>query len=285
LGYGPPDVAALSDALARSRQEEDSFLAGWDPSRSPRAAWGMIVLFALFFIGRAAPLLNPSIVASRTDYILMLLYAGVVIGQVRILRSLHTPPAARTSLTGRFWRSRWLRWYWKRTVGDESLAAPTLSHRPTELRLGHSVDELVAVLPLETKRELKGLLPLVRRLEPKTQRIRAWIAELDRLLAEVGRGQADPGFEDKRRAAIEVISRERAIAVARLEEVVATLETIRLNLLRLRAGTGTLHGITANLAVAEEFARHTDRLLAGRAEVERLLSEGRRGVGGAALGP
>jgi ribosomal protein L13E len=41
----------------------------------------------------------------------------------------------------------------------------------------------------------------------------------------------------------------------RLQDAVAALETIRLNLLRLHAGTGTVHGLTTDLGLARELAR------------------------------
>jgi hypothetical protein len=63
----------------------------------------------------------------------------------------------------------------------------------------------------------------------------------------------------------------RDAARARLGEAVAALETIRLDLLRLRAGAGSVDRITADLAAAGDVGSAVDRLLAAGEEVERAL--------------
>jgi hypothetical protein len=63
----------------------------------------------------------------------------------------------------------------------------------------------------------------------------------------------------------------RAQAEQRLAEVVTALETLRLNLLRLRAGAGGIESVTQDLAAAQVLADDVDRLLAGQREVERVL--------------
>ena len=62
-----------------------------------------------------------------------------------------------------------------------------------------------------------------------------------------------------------------ARAQTRLAEVVAALEVIRLDLLRLRAGAGSVESITADLTRAREMGDHTDRLLAAGAEVDAFV--------------
>ncbi len=56
-----------------------------------------------------------------------------------------------------------------------------------------------------------------------------------------------------------------------LAEAVASLETIRLGLLRLTTGTGTVDGLTADLAAAADVGDEIDRLMAGMKDVELLL--------------
>ena len=68
---------------------------------------------------------------------------------------------------------------------------------------------------------------------------------------------------------------------ARLGESVAALETIRLDLLRLRAGAGSVDRVTADLAAAAEVGRAVDRLLVAGEEGERALE----GDGAPPLGP
>jgi hypothetical protein len=98
--------------------------------------------------------------------------------------------------------------------------------------------------------------------------------ELDRLLAEARRGGEAGAAPADRAALLKNLGTSKAAAGARLEELVAALETIRLDLLRLRAGTSTVEGTTADLAAADEIAAQTERLLAGQEEVERLTRDG-----------
>ena len=58
--------------------------------------------------------------------------------------------------------------------------------------------------------------------------------------------------------------------VKRLADAVAALETIRLNLLKLHAGSVTVQSITTDLGLAEAVAQEVDRLLESRREVEEL---------------
>ena len=51
----------------------------------------------------------------------------------------------------------------------------------------------------------------------------------------------------------------------------AALETIRLDLLSMQAGAGTVQSITTDLAAARELSDDIERLLEGQAEVEAAL--------------
>ncbi|MGH7673650.1 MAG: hypothetical protein ACREMV_00130, partial [Gemmatimonadales bacterium] len=57
----------------------------------------------------------------------------------------------------------------------------------------------------------------------------------------------------------------------RLGQAVAALETIRLDLLRLRAGQGSVERLTADLEAARDISAAADRLLDGQREVEAEL--------------
>ena len=73
------------------------------------------------------------------------------------------------------------------------------------------------------------------------------------------------------------LERARDGAQARLQDAVASLETIRLGLLRLHAGSGTVGGITQDLTNAIEIAGDIERLLEGRSEVELALKGAGKG--------
>jgi hypothetical protein len=61
-----------------------------------------------------------------------------------------------------------------------------------------------------------------------------------------------------------------------LNEVVTALENVRLDLLRLHAGTGNTTGITQDLANARALGEDADRLIAGLREAEASLNQERR---------
>lgn len=63
----------------------------------------------------------------------------------------------------------------------------------------------------------------------------------------------------------------RDAAEKRLSEAVAALETIRLELLRLHAGAGSVESMTADLTSALELSEDIERVLEGGREVEKLL--------------
>jgi hypothetical protein len=267
-GYGPGDVADAADVLARGRREEESFLTRWDPHRSsPRVVRrGLWIGFGLFLVTGAWILLYGG---SRADYFAVSILAAASITQIMRLEAFRHPPRTWKSLTGRFWRSRFVGSRWRRLVGETPEPRGDLGYRPTEIRLGLTVDALFAALPLDVRRQLREVLPLVRCLEARTQSVRRRIEELDRLQAQAGRGgEAGAALAD-RTALLTVLGASRAAAEARLEQLVAALETIRLDLLRLRARAATIEGITADLAAAAEMAAQTERLLAAQEEVER----------------
>ena len=61
------------------------------------------------------------------------------------------------------------------------------------------------------------------------------------------------------------------VADERLGELVTALENVRLDLLRLRSGGGTVEGITHDIAAARRVGDDADRLIAGASEVDALL--------------
>jgi len=68
----------------------------------------------------------------------------------------------------------------------------------------------------------------------------------------------------------------RDAAREKLREAVAALEKIRLGLLYLHAGSGTVESMTAELKAARDLSEDMESLLEGHREVERILQERRR---------
>jgi serine/threonine-protein kinase len=172
-----------------------------------------------------------------------------------------------TDVYGRFWRGplgRWLFATARALTPARSLPA-LLTHRPTELSLGMAADKLFADLPKETQHQLRDLPDVVRRLEDDAQRMRK---RLDELQDALGDGGDVPSRQDRITTDLRA---ERVLVQQRLKDAVAALETIRLNLLRLHAGTATVKHLTTDLGLARQVAREVDLLLESQREVDELL--------------
>jgi len=118
---------------------------------------------------------------------------------------------------------------------------------------------------------------VVRRLEQDAQRMRQRLEELNDALG----GKADEGRSPDGEATalatrhdriVADLQGERDLVHKRLADAVKALETIRLNLLRLHAGSGSVQSLTTDLGLAREVAADINLLLEGRREIERELS-------------
>jgi len=148
----------------------------------------------------------------------------------------------------------------------------SLTHRPTELALSMAAEQLYETLPKETRAQLRDLPDVVHRLEQDAQRMRARLNELQEALADVGQhGTSDPSIAPRHDRIIADLNAERDLVQQRLKDAVAALETIRLNLLRLHAGTGTVTSLTTDLGLAREIARDIGAHVDGLREVEESL--------------
>jgi len=175
---------------------------------------------------------------------------------------------------GRLWTGRLGRWLFgvaRMFTGTKVLPA-SLTHRPTELALGMAAEQLYETLPKETRRQLRDLPDVVHRLEQDAQRMRARLEELQEALSDVGHsGNPDPAIAARHDRIVADLSAERDLVQQRLKDAVAALETIRLNLLRLHAGTGSVRNLTTDLGLARELARDIDAHVEGLREVEDAL--------------
>jgi len=148
-----------------------------------------------------------------------------------------------------------------------------IGDRPTELAIAMSAEALHARLPKDVRSSLGDVPAVLRGLEAQARKARARIEELDNSVGEALRGK--PGVASAQQAALVAELRTtRGEAEERLSGLVAALETLRLDLLRLSAGGGSVDGITADLAAAREFGEAADRLLASAREVEKALEPG-----------
>ena len=179
-----------------------------------------------------------------------------------------------TEFWGKVWAGRIGRWLFRvaRAVTPSRALPASLTHRPTELALGMAAEQLYDSLPKDTRNQLRDLPDVVHRLEQDAQKMRARLEELQEALADADqRVSPDPAIAARHDRIVADLTAERDLVQQRLKDAVAALETIRLNLLRLHAGTTTVKNLTTDLGLAREIARDIGRHVEGLREVEESL--------------
>ena len=140
---------------------------------------------------------------------------------------------------------------------------PAMTHRATELSLGMAAEQLFENLPKESRQALGDLPALLHRLQRDAQTLRARYDDLHEVLSEAGAAAATEDYESLRT--------ERDLVHDKLGDAVGALETIRMNLLRLHAGSATVEGLTTHIGLAVEVSAEVERLIAAQEEVEARL--------------
>jgi len=267
LGYGQQDVDyAFQVELERSR-EERAFEYGTTAPRGEILTRG-IALVGLFF-GFMSMSLGSGFLSALGG---VLFAIGGVAGIIAVMRA-----GRRADVGGRlwhkFWKSRFGGWILRQAsrFGGKDAIAASGTHRPTELAIGMAAEQLYEGLPRETRRQLRDLPDVVHRLERDAQRMRSRLEELQDALANVERDATDPAVAQRHDRIVADLTAERGAVEQRLADAVAALETIRLNLLRLHAGTGSVKSLTTDLGLAREIAGDIDRHVQGLREVDEGL--------------
>jgi serine/threonine-protein kinase len=263
-GYGVDDVLAGAQAEMDRKKEELAFTAGRDPApierllarlRWPALAVGVGSLLAAvvnLLPGFSSPVV-PLLVVSGVG----LWAVGSVVDQ------------RRRDVTGerrlKYWSSRFGRWLFKVAGAGLSprVAGAGATHRPTELALVFAAEDLYSGLPKAMQAALPGLPEILKRLEQQARSVRARIEELEQSLAEVEQGAAPAAAPAHRDKLVADLSAARDLARTRLSD-----------LLRLRAGAGSVDRITADLAAAGEIGAIVDRLLAAGEEIDVAMRLG-----------
>jgi eukaryotic-like serine/threonine-protein kinase len=138
-----------------------------------------------------------------------------------------------------------------------------MTHRATELSLGMAAEQLYQSLPKETRRALGNLPALLERLQHAAQQLRSRYDELSSAVESRGVGGASDDLDTLRE--------ERTLVHDKLTGAVGALETIRLNLLRLHAGSAAVEGLTTHIGIAEEVSAEIERMVAARQDVDAAL--------------
>jgi serine/threonine-protein kinase len=268
-GFGHGDLAHAFKAEIEQGQEERAFGGGHGASRFEK--WlraGAVLGFGTVAVSLALGW-NGMWGLGTADVLLPLMSLAGLVGlgsSAGALILLQRRRDVDSEVYARFWTGwpgRWLfklaRWFTPRGVTPAAL-----THRPTEVSIGLAAEQLFEKLPKDARRRLGDLPALLRRLGDDAQRMRSRLEELsDALAGPPASGRAARLTAD--------LTRERELVQNRLGEAVAALETIRLGLLRLHAGTGSVQSLTTDLGLAARVAADVDRLLAGQAEADSLL--------------
>ncbi len=177
-------------------------------------------------------------------------------------------------------QSGWMR-LWSGKIGEKLVkfagwrlgARAIPADRPTEMAIAMTAEAMFGSLPREVRESLGDVPAVLHGLEAHARLARARIEELDAAIAEAqgGRGAHLAGSSTRQDALIGDLSERRRQAESRLAELVTALENVRLDLLRLRAGGGSVEGITRDIAAAKAFGDDAGRLLAGEREVNDVL--------------
>jgi serine/threonine-protein kinase len=272
-GFAHGDIGvAFKTEIERSREERAYGLGhGGGPSTIER------ILRWISGIGVGTAVVTLLSAVTETRMLMWVFGSSLTVGigaGVAALSMLQRRRDVDAEFWGRLWTGRLGRWLFglaRMFASAKSLPA-SLTHRPTELALGMAAEQLYDTLPKETRQQLRDLPDVVHRLEQDAQRMRARLNELQEALADVGtRGSPDPAIGLRHDRIVADLGAERDVVQQRLKDAVAALETIRLNLLRLHAGTGTVHSLTTDLGLARELARDIGAQVDGLREVEDAL--------------
>lgn len=150
--------------------------------------------------------------------------------------------------------------------GHGAVSAPRVvpSSSPTELLVGQATEALFALLPADARAELSQLPVAAAALAEHATKLRA----RDQVISAELRMARNAHAAGDREARVEALEAERATVQGRLGTTIAALESIRLDLLRLRAGEITPGNLTQQLEVVRELARQVDAV----AEVQRVVT-------------
>jgi len=267
LGYAGADVEAAAMLELKRRKEELAFEYGPKPVQYRN--WLTVGGGALVVAGVAVSW--PFHLAGGFGVLLVLVGGLSALVGFRRAADQQDFGAMRKA---KFWGGRLAKWLFRMAGIGLDASSRAAVNRPTELAIGSAADALFLALPKETRKSLGDVPGTLRVLERHAQQIRQRIEELDALLADAERGPRANVAAEARGDLVGELRRARDAAEQRHSDLVAMLETIRLHLVRLRAGVGTLSSATADLSRAREIGEQSERLALAHGEIDAALSSG-----------
>ena len=265
-GFTYDDVHAAFAAEARQREEELAALLAAQPPARGWQAWRVPLLViavgvAIAAVGIAFGVNAPRGSSLRQAMRIVGAAGGGIFGFGIALRFTNTAGYERRSqrLATRLWLGPFGRWFFRvvargRTgtgaagaVGPARPAAPAASDTAA----------LFASLPPKLRKQLAGARPVVAQLERAAQALQAREYELERAIEEAGGTRTPPGgapavdpLAARRSALVDELRVEQRAAAERRAAVLSALESLRLQLLRLRTGVGYPEDVLTEIQAA-----------------------------------
>ena len=265
------DVEQRREEAPHARESVSDRLGGWLRKASIGGIAGSWTLFWLIAMILGVSLDDIAALNIPLNHILTYLAGlgglsavGYVAGSLTAGRQKERAALKKAERRLRFWKSRVGRFIFKVSgMGlTKQVTSARATHRPTELQIGLAAEGLFEDLPKEIRKPLGDVPAVLVRLEKDAQQLRESIEKLDDAKAAgLPRNVSLPAD----------LNETRELAEQQLTSVVAALETIRLGLLRLSTGGGSVDGLTTNLLAAGEIGDNVERVVAGIEEVESLL--------------
>lgn len=274
-GYDRRDVVAAWEARIQERQEARELEIGSHDSWLDRLG-ERIVIWGLGSMAMGTVLAS-TLNMRELAQPLVFGVGGLILGGALVTLAGMPLAAMKMGRGKREPGERWLK-FWKSAFGaklfdfagigiEPPAAGP--GHRPTEMVIGTAADRLFHSLPDTFRRELRELPEVVRKLEANANAMRAQSERLSQALTELDEAPAREPSPERTRLR-EDLERAREQARGRASQAMSALETIRLGLLRLHAGEGSVQRLTAELGTALEVSEQIARLTHGQAEVRDL---------------
>ena len=271
LGFAHGDLAPAFRAEFENSREERSVgrsvgrsSVEWTLSRIARVTASFTAISAPFIaisstIGRWHVAAQVALPVTVTAAVIALLSGTSYLAVLQARRDVDT------EFWSRIWNGRigTLAFAVARKLRGSQPMSTAMTHRATELSLGMAAEQLFESLPRESRQAIGDLPALLHRLQNDAQALRARHDELSEALSSSGFAEEGDDYESLRE--------ERDLVHDKLGDAVGALETIRLNLLRLHAGSATVEGLTTHIGLAAEVSEEVERLIAARDEVETRL--------------
>ena len=145
---------------------------------------------------------------------------------------------------------------------------------PAEIVIGKAAADLFEDIPQELRLRFPSVPSLIERLEKHAGALRHREGDLAKALADVGTAGPSGGLPgadiaDRKASAAAELEAARDRVIDRLAVTVAALEAIRLDLLRLRAGVGTVDDLTGDVERAQQLGDEVDAELEGMRVVDQ----------------